>query len=83
MKKILLKHIPYDWAMLVGYFWMIACFLVSGLAFFVYLPVTQEFCQEHPNSSAFVLIAVMIGFGAIAGYPGSCRKTKAMRKEGK
>lgn len=42
MKKILFKHIPYDWAMFVGYFWMIACFLVSGLAFFVYLPCAGE-----------------------------------------
>lgn len=80
MKKILLKHIPYDWAMLVGYFWMIACFLVTVLAFFVYLSGINEFCQAHPTGSAFVLIAVMIGFGAIACYPAMRCGSKVYRK---
>ena len=80
MKKILFKHIPYDWAMFVGYFWMIACFLVPVPAFSVYLPDINEFCQAHPNSSAFVLIAGMIGFAAIAGYPAMRCGSKAYRK---
>lgn len=66
--------------MFVGYFWMIACFLVSVLAFSVYLPDINEFCQAHPNSSAFVLIAGMVGFAAIAGYPAMRCGSKAYRK---
>lgn len=75
MKKILLKHIPYDWAMLVGYFWMIACFLVTGLAFFVYFP--RPFTIVPCVSS---LIASMIGFGAIASYPAMRCGSKVYRK---